>query len=87
MKITLLIALICTVFVTALNVVMTRHQARSLFVEIQQLEQTRDKLHEEWGRLQLEQSTWATDVRIESVAVEKLNMRQPDKNSLVLLQQ
>lgn len=64
---------------------MTRHDARSLFVEIQKLEKVRDQLNEEWGRLQLEQSTWATDVRIELMARDELGMKMPETNNLVLL--
>ena len=39
----------------------------------------------EWGQLQLEQSTWATDDRIESFARTRLGMKAPDDNSMVLL--
>ncbi|MBI4006812.1 MAG: cell division protein FtsL [Gammaproteobacteria bacterium] len=73
------------VFISAMEVVVARHQARKLFVEIQSLEKTRDELNEEWGRLQLEQSTWATDIRIESLTRSELGMRTPDINSIVLL--
>jgi len=73
------------VFISAMEVVVARHQARKLFVEVQSLEKTRDELNEEWGRLQLEQSTWATDIRIESLTRSELDMRTPDINSIVLL--
>ena len=54
-------------------------------MELQKLELARDQLNEEWGRLQLEQSTWATDDRIERIAREKLNMQNPDTSLIVLL--
>lgn len=83
---TLLIFLLAgTVFVSALKVVVAQHQARKLFIEIQVLEKQRDRLNEEWGRLQLEQSTWATDDRIESIARSRLGMVAPNADSLVLL--
>ena len=35
----------------------------------------------EWGQLQLEQSTWAAPVRVEKIAVQKLQMLQPGKRA------
>ena len=85
MKILLTVFLVSAVFISAVEVVVNQHMARKIFVEIQELEQIHDNLTEEWGRLQLEQSTWATDDRIENVARSKLGMVEPDVNSLVLL--
>jgi cell division protein FtsL len=56
-----------------------------LFVQIQALDRVRDRLNEQWGRLQLEQSTWATADRIETLARTKLGMHEPDVNNMVLL--
>ncbi len=64
--------------VSALAVVYSQHRSRELFVELQQLERERAALDTEWGRLELEQSTWATQGRIERLAREQLNMRLPD---------
>ena len=69
--------LVTSLFVSALEIVVARHQARKLFVEIQTLEKARDNLNEEWSRLLLEQSTWATDVRIEMLSRNRLNMITP----------
>jgi cell division protein FtsL len=75
--------LFIAMFFSAFQVVMSRHEARTLFVEIQALEKTRDDLNEEWTRLLLEQSTWATDVRIETIARNELGMRPPVNSVLV----
>ncbi len=75
------------VFISAVEVVVAQHQVRKLFVEIKDLEKIRDELNEEWGRLQLEQSTWATDDRVESIARTELGMMEPDTGSLILLVQ
>lgn len=72
-------------FVSAVQVVVSQHQARQTFRELQKLEMVRDELNEEWGRLQLEQSTWATDDRIEQAARIRLNMIDPETNTTVLL--
>ena len=85
MKIFVFFILVATVFISAVEVVVARHQARKLFVEIQILGKVRDELNEEWGRLQLEQSTWATDIRIESIAHGAMGMKTPDMNSIILL--
>lgn len=74
-----------TVFATALGVVYTQHQARKSFVELQALHKMRDDLNIEWGRLQLEQSTWATHGRIEVIARDKLDMMIPSPAAVVLV--
>lgn len=82
----LLISLLAlAVFVSALEVVIAQHQARKLFVEIQEQERIHDDLDELWSRLQLEQSTWATDDRIETQAKSRLGMIEPDTESIRLL--
>lgn len=85
MKLFFTVFLIACVFYSGVQVVFYQHEARHKFVELQELEKTRDHLNEEWGRLQLEQSTWATADRIERLATTKLNMTNPDINSIVLL--
>lgn len=62
----------------ALGVVTSQHKARKLFVELEKEQQLARQLAEEWGQLQLEQSTWATHARIEKIATEQLQMRLPD---------
>ncbi len=71
-------ALTLAITVSALGVVYSQHRSRELFVELQQLERERAALDTEWGRLELEQSTWATQGRIERIARERLDMRLPD---------
>ncbi|MEQ8288769.1 MAG: cell division protein FtsL [Gammaproteobacteria bacterium] len=85
MKLLLQTALYLAIFVSALQVVIARHETRRLFVDLQAMERTQDELKEEWGRLQLEQSTWAINDRIESVARSQLDMKMPEQSSVVLL--
>lgn len=70
---------------TALGVVWTRHESRVLFVELQELNGRRDELNIEWGRLQLEQATWAEASRIEQLAREELDMRTPAQDEVVVI--
>ena len=78
-------ALALALLVSAVVLVYAKHRHRALFVELQILERERDELDVEWGKLQLEQSTWATHERIESVARERLGLRVPPTNEIVLV--
>ena len=72
------------VFGLAVEVVITRHESQGLFMEIRKLEQLHYALTEEQGRLQLEQSTWANDARIEEIARETLNMEEPTDTRILV---
>lgn len=85
MRILLQYGFYTVIFLSALQVVIARHETRRLFVELQALERARDELNEEWGKLQLEQSTWAINDRIETFARTKLSMKMPERSSVVLL--
>ena len=83
----LLIALLALLlFASSLGVVFSTHQARRLFVELQGLQQIRDELNTDWGKLQLEQSTWATHGRIETIANNQLDMVIPPPGAVVIVQ-
>ena len=60
---------------SALFVVVARHDSRTRFTVLERLVAERDELNIEWGRLQLEQATWADPSRIERVATRDLGMR------------
>ena len=65
------------VLASAIAVVRARHQARTLFVQLEQLSAERDRLNIEWSQLQLEQSAWSNHGFVERVASEKLRMTLP----------
>jgi cell division protein FtsL len=71
--------------VTAITVVSTKHEARSLFIQLQGLNGERDALEIEWGQLKLEQSAWATHGRVEQTARVGLRMviPRPDEVRIV----
>ncbi|MCW8917811.1 MAG: cell division protein FtsL [Gammaproteobacteria bacterium] len=81
----LTVAVALLLFASSLGVVFSTHQARRLFVELQGLQKVRDEQNTQWGRLQLEQSTWATHGRIETVANEQLDMVIPPPGSVVIV--
>ena len=61
----------------ALALVTSQHQARKLYVELQKEQDLSKQLEVEWGQLQLEASTWATNARVEKLAIRALGMRVP----------
>ena len=73
------------VFGSALSVVYSKHLNRKLFIELGQLEQVHDELQVEWGRLQLEHSTWASHDRIRQLAHTQLQLQIPSADSVVLV--
>jgi cell division protein FtsL len=80
-----LVLMVLAVVTSAISVVYSKHQSRVEFVALQKLEQHRDHLNEEWGRLLLEQSTYAGPGRIESQAKLKLKMTVPTAQQTVVI--
>lgn len=78
-------ALAMLLIICAIAVVSARHQARKLFIELQQARAQARELDIEWGRLLLEQSTWAMHSRVEVVAQHQLHMAVPDAARIHLL--
>jgi cell division protein FtsL len=72
----------CAVLVSAAGVIWSRHRARELFVELEQLNRQRDQLDVSWGQLQLEQSSLSQHARVESTARQRLDMLMPDPVSI-----
>ena len=67
-------------------VVGAKHRARQLFIELEELNREQDRLQIDWGRLQIEQSTWATHPRIEALARERLHLTEPCDEQLVVVE-
>ena len=86
-RVLFIMILLIVTFVSAISVVYIKHYNRKLFVELQQLEKQRDDMEVEWGKLQLEQNTWATHARIERVAKQKLQMITPDTSDVIYIRQ
>ena len=81
----LLVVLLLATIASAIGVVYSRHRHRQLFVELTRLEHARDELNIEFGRLQLEQATWAQANRIDQVARQKLGMKFPEADDIVVV--
>ena len=79
------VSLVLIIIASAIGVIYSKHYNRMLYVELRELEVKRDNLNVDWGRLQLEQSTWATHGRVESVARKRLSMRNVDYAEVVII--
>ena len=81
----LLAVLIAANMLSALAVVFARHEHRQLFIQLTKLEKARDELNIDFGRLQLEQATWAESNRIDQVARTRLGMVFPETGDIVVV--
>ena len=71
--------------ISAVAVSYSVHQARKLTAQSQQLQREQYRLHTEWGQLLLEESTWGSFARVEQLARQELNMKQPAANERVVV--
>jgi cell division protein FtsL len=71
---------------SALIVVKTKHENRTLVHELEQLRQEKARLETEWAQLQLEEATLATHGRVEQIARDKLGMTEPRDTQIVRTQ-
>lgn len=85
LRVLILAVLLVANIATAILVVHARHRHRQLFVELSALEKTRDELNIEFGRLQLEQATWAESNRVDQLARNRLGMKFPETAEIVVV--
>ncbi|MGH8564604.1 MAG: cell division protein FtsL [Gammaproteobacteria bacterium] len=79
------LCLAVAVFASALCMVSVRHEGRRASFELARLEQERDRLQDDWGRLQLEQATARTQAQVEALAHSQLSMTIPSPDHVVLM--
>ncbi len=70
--------LFLAIILSSLALVKSQHKARTLYIELEQSKRVTTQLEQEYGQLQLEQSTWAMHSRVEKIAAEQLQMQVPD---------
>jgi cell division protein FtsL len=66
------------IMASTFTVIYSTHACRELYTQLQILESSQWHLQEDYGRLLLEQSTWASHYRVEKVARGDLGMQAPD---------
>jgi cell division protein FtsL len=70
-------ATLALVVMSAFGVIHSSHSCRELYAQLQDIEATKWYLQEDYSRLLLEQSTWASHHRVEKVAGRELGMLAP----------
>lgn len=76
------IVLALVLVVCALAVIQSQHRARTYFVELERLKKEARALDEQWGQLQLEQSTWANPARVDTLARSQLGLVPPPQDRI-----
>ena len=79
----LLLAVLAT---CALSLVTSQHQARKLFIELEQQQERTRQLDVEYGQLQLESSTWAMHSRVERIARQALRLKLPESGRVKIVE-
>jgi len=69
----------------ALGLVTSQDRTRKLFAELESEQDLAKQLNIEWAQLQLEQSTWAMNARVEKIAHERLHMSVPDAKRIQIV--
>ena len=70
---------------SALLVVVAKHESRKLFVELQGLERMRDELNVNWSQLKLEGGYLASHDRVRNEAERRLGMDRPDPGRMAIV--
>jgi cell division protein FtsL len=79
------LALFAVLVACALALVSAQHRARKLFNDLEKEQEAAKQIEVEWGQLQLEQSTWAMQSRVEKIASGYLQMRVPPADRVRML--
>ncbi|MFT6287191.1 MAG: cell division protein FtsL [Alcanivorax sp.] len=78
-------AALVAVLLSAFGVIYSSHACRQLYAQLQDLEAGQWYLQEDYSRLLLEQSTWASHYRVEKVATTELGMGPPALERLMVV--
>jgi cell division protein FtsL len=74
--------LLAVLVACALGLVTSQHNARKRFSELEREHARARELDVQYGRLQLEASTWALHSRVAKIAMGVLGLRAPDPRRL-----
>lgn len=77
--------LLAALVVCALGLVTSQHKSRKLFSDLEREQQRSRDLDIEYGKLQLEASTWGLHSRVQKIATTALGMHAPDPRRVRLV--
>jgi cell division protein FtsL len=84
-EIAVVLVLAALVVASGIWIVEVEHRSRQLFIENEALNRELDRLQTDWGRLQIEQGTYATHSRIEALVRQRLDLTVPSGDQLVVV--
>jgi cell division protein FtsL len=76
------VVLALMLIVCALAVIQAQHRSRTYFVGLERLKKEARLLDEQWGQLQLEQSTWANPARVDALARSRVGLISPPQERI-----
>ena len=82
-QLALTIALLVLTLFVIVNYIYLQHKSRNQFVALQELINEENDLNADWGRLQIEQSTYVNNSAIVAQAKKQLGMKLPKKEQIL----
>ncbi len=80
------ILLTISVLVTSIYVIETAYQTRQMYSALQDLRAERNRLTIEWGRLMLERGAVSADMRIDTIARDRLSLSSPVRENVMIME-
>jgi cell division protein FtsL len=77
--------LLAVIVACALGLVTSQHKARRAFSQLEREQAAARELEAQFGRLQLEASTWSLHARVERLATRTLGLRPADPRRVRLI--
>ena len=75
------------VVISAVSVAFVSHLCRQQYAQLAAAERLGNQLKADYGRFILEQSTWGSLQRVESMATDRLNMHSPPASDMLIVDQ
>src|SRR5688572_11286216 len=79
------LSLVIAIIISALMMITVADHNRIAVGDLASLLRTQTELHTTYGQLLLEENTWASAARIETIAQQKFGMIQPDLKKVVII--
>lgn len=79
------VLLLVAVVASGVALAWSKHRARALYNQLEELSQAHDEAQLEWGQLQLQQASEGENSRVEQIARERLGLKFPGpENTLII---
>lgn len=73
------------VVISAVAVALVSHLNRQQYAQLGALEREANQMNADYGRYLLEQSAWGSLQRVENMAAQKLDMRSPEPEEILMV--